>query len=379
MKRLLVALLLAGATPLAAQKVEVRELAPGEWLTSYIPFIAAAPNDGPTLEWRMRRWQMAAYEDRVTHARAYTLRAGASIRGSWFGIVRAELPRLGDGWRLAAELRASSDARWGFYGLGNTTGVDRDQEGDAAPNLFDVRRTRYLGYADVTRRLAGPLHLSLAAYGTIADFDARDGPTVFGSVFGESLLQREASVRAALVLDLRDREFLTRRGLLAEAGYQAGISDESFGRWYGVVRGWAAPTRTTVVAGRVLAANLGGTPTLESQLTLPTWEVTTAVLGGEESHRGVPNGRFTGRGVLAANLEVRQAIKDFGEWGALGVLLFGDGGRVFDGDMALTFDDWTLGAGGGLWARVLRNNLFVFTVGAAEGRPFVGFRSAWAF
>jgi hypothetical protein len=374
--RLLVALLCLGAAPLAAQRLEVRDHAPGQWLTSYIPFVAAAPNDGPTLEWRMRHRQMADYADRVTHARAFSLRAGASIRGSWFGIVRADLPRLGDGWRVAAELRASSDARWGYYGLGNTTGVDRE---DAAPGRFDVRRTRYLGYADVTRRVAGPLQVAVGAYGTIADFAADDG-SLFDATVGASLLQREASLRAALVLDLRDREFLTRRGLLAEVGYQAGVSEESFGRWYGVVRGWVAPTRTTVVAARALAADLTGTPTLEARLTLPTWETTTSVLGGEESHRGLPNGRFAGRGVLATNLEVRQAIVDRGDYGAAGVVLFGDAGRVFeDEDFRLTFDDWTVGGGAGIWARVLRNNVFVFTVGAAEGRPFVGFRSGWAF
>ena len=31
-----------------------------------------------------------------------------------------------------------------------------------------------------------------------------------------------------------------------EAGYQAGVWDESYGRWYGIARGWYSPTATTV-------------------------------------------------------------------------------------------------------------------------------------
>ena len=94
----------------------------------------------------------------------------------------------------------------------------------------------------------------------------------------------------------------------------------------------------------------------------------------------VPNGRFTGRGVLAANLEVRQAIKDWGDLAAVGLVGFADGGRAFGEEgFRLTFDGWTLGGGGGIWVRALRNNIFVFTVGFAEGDTFLGFRSGWSF
>jgi hypothetical protein len=371
------ALALCAAAPLAAQGVEVREAAEGQWLTSYVPFLAAAPNDGPSVEWRMRRWRMADYEDRVTADVAWSLRAGWAPGGSWFGMLRLDYPRLGPGWRLAAEARLQHDHQWGFYGIGETDDLDVGARGGT---YWRTTRRRALAWGDVTRRLAGPLHASLGAYATAATFDDLPGASRFREEVGERLTQREASLRAAIVLDLRDREYDTRQGALLEAGWQGGISDETFGRLYGIARGWVTPFPTTTIAARVVAANLTGTPTLESRLTLPAWETPASVLGGEESFRAVPNGRFTGRGVLAANLELRQAVKDFGDWGEVGVLGFADGGRVFErDDFALTFDGWTLGGGGGVWVRALRNNIFVLTLGAAEGGTFLGFRTGWAF
>jgi hypothetical protein len=376
----LAAALLLWTAPLAAQGIERKEVEPGQWLTSYIPFVAAAPNDGPTIEFRVWHWQKAAWSDRVTNAVQLAGRAGWSPRGSWLAIGRLEWPRLADGWRLAAQVQATHDQRWGYYGLGNTIDADRDLETDEQPYYNQVRRRRFLGYADVTRRLAGPLSVSLAAYGTSANFDARPGPSYFREDFAEAFTQNEASARLALVLDLRDREYDVRRGALIEGGYQVGVSTESFGRWYGIARGWVSPTPTTVIGARAFAANLSGTPTLESRLTLPAWENTMSTLGGEESHRAVPNGRFTGRGVIGANLEARQAVKDFQGFGAVGVLGFVDGGRAFETeDWTLTFDDWTVGGGGGVWLRVLQGSVLQFTAGFAEGESFLGFRTAWSF
>lgn len=380
MRRWLAAALLCWAMPAAAQGVHVEEAEPGQWLTSYIPFLAAAPNDGPTLEFRVWHWKKAPWGERVTNSVQLTGRVGWSPRGSWLAIGRLDVPRLADGWRLAAQVQATRDQRWGYYGLGNTTEVDFDLANEAQPYYYQVRRRRFLGYVDVTRRLTGPLAASFAVYGTSANFATRPGPSLFGNDFGAELTQNEVSARVALVLDLRDREYDTRRGALVEGGYQVGVSKESYGRWYGVARGWFSPTATTVLAARAFAANLSGTPTLESRLTLPTWETTMSSLGGEESHRAVPNGRFTGRGVLGANLEARQAVKDFGGFGAVGVLGFVDGGRVFEQeDFALSFDQWTVGGGGGIWLRVMQGSVLQFTAGFAEGESFLGFRTAWSF
>ena len=159
MKRALVAALL-WAAPLAAQGIEKQEVEPGQWLTSYIPFIASAPNDGPTLEFRVWHWKKAAWGERVTNAVQLSGRVGWSPRGSWLAIGRFEWPGLADGWRLATQVQATHDQRWGYYGLGNTVDADPDLETDEQPYYNQVRRRRVLGYADLTRRLTGPLSAS---------------------------------------------------------------------------------------------------------------------------------------------------------------------------------------------------------------------------
>ena len=47
-------------------------------------------------------------------------------------------------------------------------------------------------------------------------------------------------------------------------------------------------------------------------------------------------------------MEVRQDIIAKGEYGALGVVLFMDAGRSYLNDFKVTFDDWTVGGGGGV-------------------------------
>jgi hypothetical protein len=103
------------------------------------------------------------------------------------------------------------------------------------------------------------------------------------------------------------------------------------------------------------------------------------VLGSEESHRAIPYGRFTGTGLLGTNFEVRQGIITKGEYGALGVVLFVDAGRSFENDFKLTFDDWTVGGGGGLVVRILRGNVFILTYGITKNESHVGFRTGWMF
>jgi hypothetical protein len=368
-------LVMLAATPLQAQRVETRRVWPGQWLTSYIPFVAALPNDGPSIEWRMRRWQMAGYDDRVTHTVAWTVRAAYSPwAGSWLGSVGLSAPRLGRNWRLAAEVQAGRAARFGYYGLGNVT----DGAG-AAGNR--VSRNLYALTADLTGTIAGPLGVSLQVQGARAEFRARDATSAFEDDFGASLAQWETSMRVGLVLDLRDREYDTRSGFAAEFGVQQGFgAGDDWQRWHGIARGWIPLTQGTVVAARVFGGDISGVPTLYARQVLPAWEQPFSVLGGEDSHRATAFGRFTGTGVLGTNLEVRQMVLGRKDLGGIGLVAFADAGRSFEGEkLRLTLDDWTLGAGGGIVLKALRGNVFVFTVGWTEDESHIGFRTGWMF
>lgn len=369
------ALLLLPVMPAAAQRVETRRVWPGQWLTSYIPFVAALPNDGPSLEWRMRRWQMAEYDDRVTHNLAWTFRAAYSPwAGSWLGTIGLSAPRLGPGWRLAAGLQAGRAARFGYYGLGNVT-----DGGGAEGNR--VSRNLYALTADLTRTITGPLAASLMLQGAGTEFRERDATSAFSRDFGPELTQWEGSARLALVLDLRDQEYDTRSGFAADAGVQVGYgAGEDYTRWHAVARGWVPLTKGTVLAARLFGTDLSGTPTLYARQVLPAWEQPFSVLGGEDSHRALPFGRLTGTGVLGANIELRQMVFGRKDMFGVGLIAFADAGRAFEGEkVSLTLDDWTAGGGGGIVLKALRGNIFVFTVGWTERESHIGFRTGWMF
>jgi outer membrane protein assembly factor BamA len=177
-------------------------------------------------------------------------------------------------------------------------------------------------------------------------------------------------------------EYNTHRGLLLEAGTQVGSGGEGNGytRQYVMLRGYLPVREGTVVAARLAGSGMGGHPTLNSRFAIPGWEHPVPALGGEYSHRSFDTGRFTGRGSLFANLEVRHDLLPFGEYGAVTLLAFLDAGRVFEeSGFRLTTDDWKVGGGGGFAIRILRSTIITFNfAGGPDGFNYsVG--NGWAF
>jgi outer membrane protein assembly factor BamA len=377
---LLAALLaaLARAPELAAQDEETEHRA--SWRLSYFPYISGLANDGPVLSARARYWQPAAYEARTTYTAALDAAAGVSFRGTRYAAVRFRAPGLWQDWRVEGSLVAERLARWGYFGLGNDTEYEKDLVTEATPFLFRVRRIRYEGRAEVTRRIRGPLSAALRADVASVRFTTLPGPSRFESDFGDELDQDEVAGRLALVYDTRDTEFNTLRGFFAEAGAQVGDADKSYSRLYGVIAGYYPVREGTVVAARIAGSGMGGTPTLYARSNIPTWNDQVPVLGGEYSHRSFDTGRFVGDGVLFGNLEVRHDVLPFGDLGALSVLAFLDAGRVFEGEsFTLTTDDLHVGGGGGIALRILRSTIFVFNfAGGPDGFNF-SLSNGWMF
>jgi outer membrane protein assembly factor BamA len=363
---------------LAAQDEESEHRTP--WRLSYFPYISGMANDGPVISARARYWQPAAYEARTTYSAALDAAAGVSFRGTRYAAVRFRAPGLWKDWRVDGSLVAERLARWGYFGLGNDTEYDKDLVTEATPFLFRVRRIRYEGRGEVTRRIRGPLSAAFRADVANVKFTTLPGPSHFDSDFGGDLEQDEVAGRLALVYDTRDTEFNTLRGLFAEAGVQVGDADESYSRLYGVIAGYYPVREGTVVAARIVGSGMGGTPTLYARSNLPTWNDQVPVLGGEYSHRSFDTGRFVGDGVLFGNLEVRHDVLPFGDLGALSVLAFLDAGRVFEGEsFRLTTDDLHVGGGGGLALRILRSTIFVFNfAGGPDGFNF-SLSNGWMF
>lgn len=371
---LLLALLSAG--PGAAQEASTMP-----WRTSYFPYLSGGTNDGPVINFRVRYWQAAEYEDRVTANAALNAEAGITPRGGRHAFIQFRAPQILEGWRFDSKIGASREVRFGYFGLGNDTEYNDDAVNDAQPFLYRVRRTRYRGAVEVTRQLNGPFMVALLGDVERARFTTLPGPSLFANDFEpDELKQTDVSGRLALVYDTRDNEYNTHQGLLLEAGAQVGSGGDGYTRLYSILRGYVSVREGTVVAGRIGASGTGGTPSLDARYRIPGWEREVPVLGGQYSHRSLDTGRLAGRHVLFANLEVRHDLLAFGDLGAITLLAFGDAGRVFENEgFSLTTDDMKVGGGGGVALRILRSTIFTFNfAGGPDGFNYsVG--SGWMF
>jgi outer membrane protein assembly factor BamA len=378
--RLVLPLLLAALV--AAGQASAQEEDTGvPWRTSWFPYLRGGSNDGPVLSFRVRYWQAAEYEDRVTANAALNAEAGITPRGGRHAYVQFRAPQLVEGWRFDTKVGASREVRFGYFGLGNDTDYNKDAVTEAQPFLYRMRRTRYRGVVEVTRMLRGPLMLAVMGDVERARFTSLPGPSLFATEFpsGE-LKQTDVSGRVALVYDTRDNEYNTRQGLLLEAGTQVGSGGDGYTRLYTVLRGYLSPRDGTVVAARLGASGMGGTPSLDARYRIPGWEKEIPVLGGEYSHRSLDTGRLAGKHVLFGNLEVRHDLLALGDLGAITLLGFLDAGRVFEGEsFSLTADDLKVGGGGGIGLRILRSTIFTFNfAGGPDGFNYsVG--SGWMF
>jgi outer membrane protein assembly factor BamA len=350
------------------------------WRTSYFPYLSGGSNDGPVFNFRVRYWQAAEYEDRVTANAALNAEAGITPRGGRHAYVQFRAPQILQGWRFDAKVGAAREVRFGYFGLGNDTEYDRNAVTDAQPFLYRMRRTRYRGVVEVTRQLRGPLMLAVLGDVERARFTSLPGPSLFATDFGpDELRQTDVSGRVALVYDTRDNEFNTHQGLLLEAGTQVGSGGDGYTRLYTVLRGYLTVREGTVVAARIGASAIGGTSSLDARFRFPGWEKEIPVLGGEYSHRSLDTGRLAGRHALFGNLEVRHDLLAFGDLGAITLIGFTDAGRVFEENFRLTADDLKVGGGGGVALRILRSTIFTFNfAGGPDGFNYsVG--SGWMF
>ena len=351
------------------------------WRTSYFPYLRGGSNDGPVLSFRVRYWQAAEYDDRVTANAALNLDAGITARGGRYGYAQFRAPQLVPGWRLDTKVGASREVRFGYFGLGNDTEFNKDLVTDAQPFLYRMRRTRYRGELEVTRILRGQWMLALLGDVEQARFTSLPGVSLFTTDFppGE-LKETDVSGRLAVVYDTRDNEYNTHQGLLLEAGAQVGSGGDGYTRLYTVLRGYLSLREGTVVAARLAASGMGGSPGLDARYRIPGWEKEIPVLGGEYSHRALDTGRLAGKHVVFGNLELRHDLLALGDLGAVTLLAFVDAGRVFESEsFKLTTDAVKVGGGGGIGLRILRSTIFTFNfAGGPDGFNYsVG--SGWMF
>jgi len=361
------ATLIVRTTPLGAQGNDQ------PWKDSYFPYISSAPNDFPMLFGHFSYSKRAEYEDRSIFAGNLSIDGGAGFRGSWAVVTTFNAPLLWPHWRLASRVGVYRQGRLGFYGLGNSTRIDKAIE-DTASDYYRVSRTRIWVQAELSREIVPRLYLAVNGAYLPSYFTAVSGPSLFQSQYGNAVNDDDLRGGVRLVYDRRNNEYDTRSGFIAEAGAFAGNGGGGYQRYESVLAWWIPIpiTEGTGIAGWVGGSNLNGTPPLNARFEVPIWEAEIPVLGGAQSNRGLPSQRYVGRGVLAARLEVRQDIINAGDFGALIVFIFADAGRVFENEaFKITTEDMKLGGGGGVALRLLRSTILTFNfAGGPEGFQF---------
>jgi hypothetical protein len=349
------------------------------WLLSYFPYVGGGAGGGPVAIGRVRYFQPAIWQDRVTYRADLVGEVGVGLHGSHLARVSASAPLLAPGWRATAEAHAIRNTRANFYGLGNET-ERNDARLDADEFSYQTHHTSYAGSAEISRQLHGPLWIAAGGGVSHDRFYALSSGSEFALAFGDRATDTDVNGKVELVLDTRDNEFDPLRGVVAEAGVQQGSGGDGYTRLFGMVRGYYDLSDATVLAARVAASDIHGTPPLATLLTLPTWESPVEVYGGSHTNRGLDGQRFTGTGVLMGSAEVRQYLTTIKHAVTIGVVGFVDAGRVFQGErLRLTTDDLAVSGGGGLVLMLLRGNTAVFNVAQGPDGIEVSVSGGWAF
>lgn len=371
------------AAPLVAQE---------PWRASYYPYPLKGPNDQLSLVLHYQIGQAADYADRVPFGRSFSVEAGINASGSRFLVARFKGPRMAEGWRLYGEAGATRENRYGYFGLGNDTEAASDEVVETNPYYDRVRRRRAYGRLDLTRRVAGPFHVAAGVSFTHSSYGSLPGDSHFLNDYfpippciPEQECPRQGSDpgdddfagRLALVLDTRDNETVPARGVLLEGGVEVGSGGEGYTGVYGLASAFVSPYEGAVAAGRILARSIQSEAPLDARNTLYAWERSVPLLGGPESHRSFVYGRYTGRQAFAANLEYRQDILNFGDFGAISAIGFMDMGLVkeFEDDS----DKLHLGGGGGLALRILRSTVLQFNFAGGPDGYLFSMGTGWAF
>jgi outer membrane protein assembly factor BamA len=351
------------------------------WVDSRYPYITSGANDFPMLAGRMQWTQpVDDYLSPLPFLGNLSLDGGISFNSSYFLTTQLRLPRLAEGWRLVATAAMVREARLGYFGIGNNSTFDDDLVNDNQPFFYRVRRKRQLVNGEITRRISGPFHASVALGYQHSLLSDLPGPSVFRNEFPSEVEDDDFTGRISLILDTRDSEFNTTRGVQAEAGVSTGTGGDGYRRVYGIVRGFVSPRDGTVIGARIGGAAMTDSPPLHARFELPTWENMMIIFGGDDTHRAYDEGRFTGEHVLFGNLEVRHNILDLATLGSISAVAFLDAGRVFEQEnFRITTDDLHVGGGGGIAIRVLRSTMFTFNLAKGdEGWNFT-MNSGWLF
>ena len=280
-------------------------------------------------------------------------------------VLRLDAPDLLDG-RLRVDTRANFQhtINSGYYGIGNLAPVDPAKVGNKHYwYTNDESRLRVLA-----RIHTG--HLIDVALGTIFRYEAPElyypsrladdlaGPHGSATTALGATSMFLAGIGAGIMMDTRDSEFVTRRGIFYQigAGATVGSADAvGYGNASAVLSNYAPIGPLFVFASRFVASFQFGRVPFYDLAQAGTFEP-QYLLGSESGVRGVPEGRYRGPVMMATNLEIRGTpfprFRLFGERFRIGTTTFFDAGRTWSDYSVISPADGTLiglrfGVGGG--------------------------------
>jgi outer membrane protein assembly factor BamA len=348
------------------------------------PFVFYSTIDGLWGGARYSRYSpVGAVERPEENLAALSLDAGASTQGSYALVADAQAPAWWDGWRARLTLTAARANRLGYFGLGNDTQYSRDSLA-VGPYFYRVGRTSLTARATMQRRVTGPLRLLAGAAVERSDFRPLPGPSVFrrdlaaGTIDPTTVPFTDKTLRVGVVLDTRDNELDPHTGIIVEALVASGTG---YTRTTADARVQVHPLERLILAGRLAAEGMGGTPPLAAQQEMESSEQAFVAVGGYRSLRGYYDGRFTGRGKLLGGVEARYAIVWRPSLVELKLVVFLDAGRVFGPgeSVRLTTTGLHTGRGAEVALRFLRNSLLVLGYGrGSEGGQLV-LGTTWSY
>jgi outer membrane protein assembly factor BamA len=311
------------------------------------------------------------------------LDVGASTQGSYAFILDGQAPAYWDGWRLGLTLSLTRANRLGYYGQGNATHYDRDSTSGRS-YFYRVSRRTHGARLTVQRRVAGPVRVLVGGTFEHTDFRELPGESVFqrdriaGTIRPDELPFNDAVGRVGVVFDTRDLEVDPHKGVFAEALVGSG---RGYTRTGAMLRAYAHPLERLVVAARLGAENMSGTPPISAQMTMETSDGPVVGLGGFRSLRGYYDGRFVGPGKLVGGIEARYGVIWAPRLLEIKLFAFYDAGRVFGpGEtVRLTRQGLHAALGGGVAVAMMRNTLVIIEGGKGTEGAQVTFATAWSY
>jgi outer membrane protein assembly factor BamA len=160
----------------------------------------------------------------------------------------------------------------------------------------------------------------------------------------QGLTERPWTAGATVALDTRENPALPSNAVYLAAGWRAlwRGGEPAIGITLADARGYWRPMGRAVIAARLRYEG--------ASRALPAYE--RLLVGGAESLRGAPAGKFAGDRTLAASAETRLLLRSPASLIQWGPTVFIDAAKAFDAGHSASETPWSPGAGAGVFAVV---------------------------